>query len=153
MRRDFGNHNREKEFEEKVIQINRVSKKTKGGNKLGFTALVVVGDRKGKVGVALGKANDVLSAIKKGIRLAKKNFINVQLKNRTIPHEIRVKFGAAKVLLKPAPMGTGVIAGGPVRAVVEAAGIQDIVSKILGSNNKISNVYATFYALKDLKGE
>ena len=153
MRRDFGNHNREKEFEEKVIQINRVSKKTRGGNKLGFTALVVVGDRKGKVGVALGKANDVLSAIKKGIRLAKKNFINVQLKNRTIPHEIRVKFGAAKVLLKPAPMGTGVIAGGPVRAVVEAAGIQDIVSKILGSNNKISNVYATFYALKDLKGE
>jgi len=144
-------NNPNKEFEEKVIQINRVTKKTKGGNKLGFTALVVVGDKKGRVGVALGKANDVLSAIKKGIRLAKKNFIKVPLfRNRTIPHETMVKFGGAKVLLRPAPLGTGVIAGGSVRAVVEAAGIQNIVSKILGSNNKINNVYATFYALKGL---
>lgn len=142
---------KQKEFEEKVIQINRVSKKTKGGNKMGFTALVVVGDKKGKVGVALGKANDVLSAIKKGIRLAKKSLIRVSLKNKTIPHETMIKFGAARVLLKPAPAGTGVIAGGPVRAVVEVAGIQNIVSKILGSNNKINNVYATFYALKNLK--
>lgn len=145
--------NREKEFEEKVVQINRVSKKTKGGNKLGFTALVVVGDKKGKVGVALGKANDVLSAIRKGERLAKKNFVKITLKGRTIPHEILMKYGAAEILLKPAPQGTGVIAGGAVRAVVEAAGIQDIVAKILGCNNKITNVYATFYALKGLKGE
>lgn len=153
MRKEQRNPTREKEFEEKVIQINRVSKKTKGGNKLGFTALVVVGDKKGKVGVALGKANDVLSAIKKGIRLAKKNLIIIPLKDRTIPHETIKKFGAAKILLKPAPLGTGVIAGGSVRAVVEAAGIQNIVSKILGCNNKITNVYATFHALKDLKGE
>jgi len=140
-----------KDFEEKVIQINRVSKKTKGGNKRGFTALVVVGDKKGRIGIALGKANDVLSAIKKGIRLAKKRLINIPLRGSTIPHQIKVKFGAAQVLLKPAPAGTGVIAGGSVRAVVEAAGIQNIVSKILGSNNKVNNVYATFKALKSLK--
>lgn len=140
-----------KEFEEKVIQINRVSKKTKGGNKIGFTALMVVGDRKGRVGVALGKANDVVGAIKKGIRLAKKNFIKVPIKGKTIPHKIKAKYGAARILLKPASSGTGVIAGGPVRAVVEAAGIQNVVSKILGSNNKINNSFATFKALKSLK--
>ena len=153
MKKNINFTNKEKEFEEKVVQINRVSKKTKGGNKLGFTALVVVGDKKGKVGIALGKAGDVLSAIKKGIRLAKKNFIKITLKDRTIPHEIVMKFKAAEVLLKPAPQGTGVIAGGPIRAVVEAAGIQNIVAKILGCHNKITNVYATFYALKSLKGE
>ena len=140
-----------KEFEEKIVQVNRVSKKTKGGNKIGFTALVVVGDRKGKVGVAQGKANDVLSAIKKGIRSARKKLIEVPVKGSTIPHRILAKFGAAQVLLKPAPVGTGVIAGGSVRAVVEAAGIQNIVAKILGSNNKLTNVYATFKALKNLK--
>jgi len=143
--------NNNKEFEEKVIQINRISKKTQGGNKIGFSALVVVGDRKGKVGVALGKANDVLSAIKKGVRLAKKKLVKINLRGSTIPHQIKIKFGAAKILMKPAPAGTGIIAGGSVRAVVEAAGIQNIVAKILGSNNKISNVYATFEALKSLK--
>ncbi len=150
MKKNINFPTQEKEFEEKVIQINRVSKKTKGGNKLGFTALVVVGNRKGKVGIALGKANDVLGAIKKGERLAKKNFILVPLKGKTIPHEVLMKYKAARVLLKPAPVGTGVIAGGAVRAVVEAAGIQNIVAKILGSNNKITNVYATFNALKSL---
>jgi small subunit ribosomal protein S5 len=140
-----------KEFEEKVIQINRISKKTRGGNKIGFSALVVVGDKKAKVGVGLGKANDVLSAIQKGIRLAKRKMIKVPVKGTTIPHRIESKWGAAKILLKPAPTGTGVIAGGAVRAVVEAAGIQNIVSKILGSNNKINNVYATFQALQKLK--
>ncbi len=142
---------KQKEFEEKAIQINRVSKKTKGGNKIGFTALMVVGDKKGRVGVALGKANDVLSAIKQGTRLAKRNFIKIPIYNQTIPHKIIVKFSAAKVLLKPAPKGTGVIAGGPVRAVMEVAGIQNVVSKILGSSNKINNVFATFKALKSLK--
>lgn len=140
-----------KEFEEKVIVINRVSKKTKGGNQIGFNAVVVIGDRKGRVGVALGKAPDVLSAIKKGARLAKRKLVKVPLKETTIPHEVYIKRGAAKVLLKPAPAGTGVIAGGAVRAVVEVAGIKDIVSKILGTNNKLSNVYATIEALKQLK--
>lgn len=141
----------EKEFEEKVVQVNRVSKKTKGGNKIGFSVLVVVGDRKGRVGVGLGKATDVSSAIGKGIGYAKKHLIDVPLKNSTIPHDVRVKRGAAEVLLKPAPRGSGVIAGGAVRAVVEAAGIKDISSKVLGSRNQASNVYATLEALKQLR--
>jgi len=107
----------------------------------------VVGDKKGKVGVGLGKAPDVVSSIKKGVRKAKKRFINVPLKGSTIPFSIEHKYGAAKVLLKPAPKGSGVIAGGSVRAVVEVAGVQDIVSKIQGSDNPASNVYATFEAL------
>lgn len=140
-----------KEFEEKVVEINRVSKKTKGGNQISFNALVVVGDRKGRVGFALGKAPDVLSAIRKGARLAKRRLIKIPLRKTTIPHQVYIKKGAAKVLLKPAPAGTGIIAGGPVRTVVEAAGIRDIVSKILGTNNKLSNVHATIEALKTLK--
>lgn len=141
----------EEELEEKVVQVDRVSKKTKGGNRISFSVLTVVGDRKGKVGVGLGKAPDVVSAIRKGIRQAKKEMFRVPMRGTTISHEIRVKFGAAKVLLKPAPLGTGIIAGGSVRVVVKAAGIQDIVSKMLGSNNKVSNAYATMEALKKLK--
>jgi small subunit ribosomal protein S5 len=141
----------QEEFEEKIAQINRVAKKTKGGNRISFSVLVVVGDKKGKVGVGLGKALDVNSAVKKGLNRAKKSMIEVPLKNTTIPHEVRMKKGAAEILLKPAPIGTGIIAGGAVRMVVEAAGIRDIVSKILGSNNKASNVYATIEALKNLK--
>ena len=137
-----------KEFEEKVIQVSRVSKKTKGGNKIGFSALMVVGDKKGRVGVALGKAPDLLSAIKKGVKKAKKKMIEVPMDGTTIPFAIEVKKGAGRVLLKPAPRGSGVIAGGPVRAVVEAAGIRDISSKILGSDNQASSVYATFEALR-----
>jgi small subunit ribosomal protein S5 len=139
------------EFEEKIIQISRVSKKTKGGNKMGFSVLVVVGDRKGRVGIGLGKATDVLSAMRKGAKKAKKKLINVPLDGTTIPFSIRVKEGAAQVMLKPAPKGSGVIAGGPVRAVVEAAGIRDISSKILGTNNQASNVYATFAALRKIE--
>jgi len=139
-----------KEFEEKIIQVNRVSKKTQGGNKISFSVLVVVGDRKGKVGVGLGKAPEVLAAIKKGIKRAKKNLFKVSLRGSTIPHQVYIKKGAAKLLLKPAPLGTGVIAGGPVRVVVEAAGIRNIVAKILGTKNKASNVYATMEALKQL---
>lgn len=141
----------EQEFEEKVIEIKRVSQKTKGGSKLSFTALCVVGDRQGKVGVGLGKAADVNSAIRKGMRLAQKHQITVSLKGTTIPHEIFIKKGAAKVLLKPAPPGSGIIAGGPVRAVMKAVGVIDVVSKILGSKNKANNVYATMEALKKLK--
>jgi len=139
-----------KEFEEKVIQISRVSKKTKGGNKIGFSALMVVGDKKGRVGVALGKAPDLLAAIKKGVKKAKKKMITVPMDGTTIPFAIEVKKGAGRVLLKPAPKGSGVIAGGPVRAVVEAAGVRDISSKILGSENQASSVYATFEALRQI---
>jgi small subunit ribosomal protein S5 len=140
-----------KEFEEKIVQVNRVSKKTKGGNKIGFSVLVVVGDKKSRVGVGLGGAPDVSSAVKKAVGYAKKHLFTVPMKGTTIPHIVQVKRGAAKVLLKPAPPGTGVIAGGAVRAVVEAAGIRDVVSKILGSKNQASNVYATLEALKQLK--
>lgn len=139
------------EFSEKVVQVNRVSKKTTGGNKIGFSVLIVVGDKKGKVGVGLGKATDVASAVRKGSAYAKKHMLTVPMVKTTIPHEIRIKMGAAKILLKPAPAGTGIRAGGAVRAVVEAAGIRDIVSKILGTDNKASNVYATFMALSKLK--
>ena len=139
-----------KEFEEKVIQVNRVSKKTKGGNAISFSVLVVVGDRKGKVGVGLGKSNDVASAIRKGVNYAKKHLIEVPITSGTIPHDILVKRGAAKVLLKPAKEGSGVIAGGAVRSVVEAAGIRNISSKVLGTKNKNSNVYATLEALSSL---
>ncbi len=140
------------EFDEKVIRISRVTKKTKGGNNMSFTALVVVGDRKGRVGVALGKAKDVMNAIKKGVRRGKKTVITIPLiENRTIPYALTIKLGAAKLLLKPAPAGTGVIAGGAVRAILELAGVKDVVSKILGTNNKMSNVSATFEALKVMK--
>lgn len=142
-----------KEFEEKVVQVNRVSKKTKGGNQVGFSVLVVVGDGLGRVGVGLGRAQNVASAVAKGSSYAKKHLFTVPMKGTSIPHEVIVKVGAAKILLKPAPTGTGVIAGGAVRAVVEAAGIKDIVSKIMGSRNQASNVYATFEALKRLRGE
>ena len=139
------------EYYEKVVQVNRVSKKTKGGDKRSLSVLVVVGDRKGKVGVGLGKAADVQSAVRKATTYAKRHMLVVPLKeNRTILHQIDIKLGAARLLLKPAPKGTGVIAGGPVRVVVEAAGIHDVVSKILGTNNKASNVYATLQALRDL---
>lgn len=139
------------EYDEKVVQVNRVSKKTKGGNKIGFSVLVVIGDKKGKVGVGLGGAPDVASSVRKAVSYAKKHLIVVPMRGTTIPHEVRVKRGAAQILIKPAPPGTGVIAGGAVRAVVEAAGIRDIVSKILGSKNQASNVYATLEALKMLR--
>jgi small subunit ribosomal protein S5 len=141
----------DREFDERVMQVNRVSKKTKGGNRIGFSVLMVVGDKKGRVGVGLGKAPDVLSAIKKGVRRAKKNLLTVPMNKTTIPHDIRIKFGAAEILLKPAPAGSGVIAGGAVRAVVEAAGIKDISSKVLGTRNQATNVYCTMKALRLLK--
>ena len=139
-----------KEFEETVVQINRVSKKTKGGNQMRFSALVVVGDRKGKVGVGLAKAADVRSAIRKSIEAAKRKLIVVPIVGTTVPYSVHEKFSAAKILLKPAPPGSGIIAGGPMRVVLEAAGIRDAVGKILGTKNKISNVYATLEALQTI---
>ena len=139
-----------KEFEETVVQINRISKKTKGGNQIRFSALVVVGDRKGKVGVGLSKAGDVRNAIRKAIAAAKRRMITVPIKGTTVPYSIREKFSAAKVLIRPAPPGSGIIAGGPIRVVMEAAGIKDVSGKILGTKNKISNVYATLKALESI---
>ncbi|OGH12203.1 MAG: 30S ribosomal protein S5 [Candidatus Levybacteria bacterium RIFCSPHIGHO2_01_FULL_40_10] len=141
------NQSQEK-HEEKVVQVNRVSKKTKGGNKMRFAALVIVGNGQGKVGVGLGKAADVSTAIIKGSTQARKKMIEVLIVNDTIARSISLKKGAAYIMLKPAPAGTGIIAGGAVRAVVEAAGIKNISSKILGSDNKANNVYATFAALE-----
>ncbi|HDZ77057.1 MAG TPA: 30S ribosomal protein S5 [Candidatus Omnitrophica bacterium] len=139
------------ELEEKIVSIKRVSKVTKGGRKVCFTALVVVGDTKGKVGAGLGKANEVPSAIKKGITRAKNSMIKISMLDTTIPHEIIGHFGAAKVLLKPASEGTGVIAAGSVRAVCESAGIKDILTKCLKSNNPLNTVKATLDGLSKVK--
>lgn len=143
-------YNQVKEFDETVVEIKRISKKTKGGNMIRFSALVVVGDKKGKVAVGLSKATSVSDAIRKSIESAKKRMFTVPLRGTTIPYSIREKFSASKILLKPAPPGTGIIAGGPIRVVLEAAGVRDAVGKSLGTKNKASNVYATLKALRVL---
>lgn len=141
----------DKQFQEKVVKIRRVSKKTTGGNYVTFSALVVVGDKKGKVGIGLGRSLEVPPAIQKAISYAKKHMITVPMRNKTIPHEIRVKFKSARILLKPAPEGTGLKVGSVTRVILDLAGVENASGKIIGSRNQIVNTYAIMKALSLLR--
>ena len=145
------NNEQEKEFNEKLVAVNRVSKTVKGGRNMRFSALMVVGDEKGRIGCGMGKAVEIPEAIRKGTEDAKKNMVTVSLVGTTIPHEVIGVYGTGRVLLMPAPEGTGVIAGGPVRQVLEAVGVKNIRTKSIGSNNPINMVKATLNGLKQLR--
>ncbi len=145
-----GEIRREEEFEQRILDLARVTRVTKGGKHMRFRAFVLLGDKKGKVGWGLAKGADVSIAVNKAVRSAKKHLIKVPLVNETIPKEVRQKFCAAKILIKPAPQGTGIKAGGAIRAVFELAGVPNVVGKILGSNNKINNAMAVFEAIEKL---
>jgi small subunit ribosomal protein S5 len=144
-------YKQESEFTEEVVDIRRVSKKTKGGDQIAFTALVVVGNKKGKVGTGLAKSKDVVTAIQKAIKRAHSDLAQVKTEKDTIAHEVKAKYSGAEVLIKPAPKGTGLIAGGTVRTVLNLAGVKNASAKMLGSNNKVSNVRCTIKALKKLR--
>lgn len=160
---EFGNNSRgprndrgprveeEKQFDERVVNIDRVARVVKGGRRFRFRALVVVGDKKGKVGIGIAKGADVTTAVAKAVEVAKKNFLKVTLYKGTLPHEVEAKVGGAKILIKPAAAGTGLIAGGTVRTVLEVAGVSNALSKSLGSSNKINTAYATMDALQQLE--
>ena len=150
-RRNDDNSKRDDEFENKIVDVRRVTRMYKGGRRLRFSVFVVVGDRKGRVGLGLGKGEDVRAAQQKAINKAKKNMIYIPLKGNTIPHEVTHKKGAAKFLIKPAAPGTGVVAGSFMRMVAEVAGIKDLLGKIMGTNNNISNAYATVEALQSIR--
>src|SRR6202048_1782710 len=139
------------DLSDRVVRVNRVAKVVKGGRKFSFSALIVVGDMNGRVGAGIGKAREVTEAIRKGMEVAKRNMITVPMVGTTIPHEVRLKWGAAKIMLKPAAPGTGVISGGAMRAVIETAGIKDILTKSHGTNNPINTVRATIAALQQLR--
>jgi small subunit ribosomal protein S5 len=142
--RDRDRGDKDKEFVEKLVKLNRTAKVVKGGRRFSFSALTVIGDRKGRVGYGFGKANDVSEAIRKSVEKAKRNMVTLPIKNGTIPHEIQGKFKASRVLLRPACSGTGIIAGGPVRAVMEAGGVTDVLSKSLGASSQYNVLKATF---------
>ena len=149
-RKNFDKEPREKEFVEKLVTLNRTSKTVKGGRRMSFSALTVVGDQKGRVGYGFGKANDVSEAIKKSVDRAKRNLVYMPMKNGTIPHEIIGKYKSSSVLLKPACSGTGIKAGGAVRAIMDAVGASDVISKSLGSSASVNVVRATFNAIQNL---
>ncbi|MEE3410682.1 MAG: 30S ribosomal protein S5 [Treponema sp.] len=146
----FDKEPKEKEFVEKLVTLNRTSKTVKGGRRMSFAALSVVGDQKGRVGYGFGKANDVTEAIKKSLDRAKRNLVTLPIKRGTVPHDVIGKFKSSEVLLRPASAGTGIIAGGPVRAIMDAAGVTDIISKSLGSSASVNVVRATFDAIENM---
>lgn len=142
-----------REFDQKIVEIKRVTRVTGGGKRMRFRALVVIGDHKGKVGMGLRKGNDVAESVNKAVNQAKKNMISLPLVNDTIPHEVKVKYKSSKLMMLPAKPGTGIIAGGAVRSVMDLAGVKNVISKMLGSNNKVNNVKAVFDAFKSMKSK